>query len=221
MQTSALAPAWDRIDTVLVDMDGTLLDLAFDNFFWLELVPAKYADLHGLSQDEARRRLTARFQSAVGTLAWYCTDHWSRDLGLDINALKWAHKHRIALLPGAREFLAAVRARGKRLWIVTNAHQETIAVKAEQTGVHALVDLVISSHELSAPKESQQFWRALRHEQSFDPSRTLLIEDSLPVLAAASAYGVRHTIAIRRPDSRLPPRQIADYPAVDGVAELV
>ncbi|HLF11442.1 MAG TPA: GMP/IMP nucleotidase [Gammaproteobacteria bacterium] len=221
MQTSALVPAWDRIDTVLVDMDGTLLDLAFDNFFWLELVPAKYADLHGLSADEAQRRLTARFESTVGTLAWYCTDHWSRDLGLDINALKWAHKHRIALLPGAREFLAAVRARGKRLWIVTNAHQETIAVKTEQTGVHALVDRVICSHELSAPKESQQFWHALQHEQPFDPSRTLLIEDSLLVLAAASAYGVRHAIAIRRPDSRLPPRQIADYPAVDGVAELV
>jgi len=221
MQTSAPVPAWDEIDTVLVDMDGTLLDLAFDNFFWLELVPARYADLHGVSAAEARRRLTARFQSTAGTLAWYCTDHWSRDLGLDIMAMKWAHKHLICFLPGAREFLAAVRARGKRLWIVTNAHRETIAVKVDQTGVHALVDKVICSHELSAPKESLQFWCKLQEQQPFDPVRTLLLEDSLAVLETASAYGVRHRIAIRRPDSTLPPRQVAGYPAIDGVAELV
>jgi len=221
MQTRAYAPVWDEIDTVLVDMDGTLLDLAFDNFFWLELVPARYAQLHGLSLEEARTTLMTRSRGTAGTLAWYCTDHWSRDLKLDINALKWAHRHLVRFLPGAREFLAAVRARGKRLWIVTNAHRDTIAVKAEQTGVQALVDRLFCSHELSGPKESAAFWRMLQQEQAFDPARTLLIEDSLAVLAAASAYGVRHTIAIRRPDSRLPPRQIEDYPAIDGVADLI
>jgi len=220
MQTRAHVPAWDQIDTVLVDMDGTLLDLAFDNFFWLELVPARYAQLHGIAVEEARRTLITRFQSRAGTLAWYCTDHWSRDLNLDINALKWAHKHLVRFLPGAEEFLAAVRARGKRVWIVTNAHRDSIAVKTEQTGVQTLVDRLFCSHELLAPKESPQFWHTLQHEQAFDPARTLLIEDSLAVLAAASAYGVRHTIAIRRPDSTLPPRHIADYAAVDGVAEL-
>ena len=30
---------WTRIDTILLDMDGTLLDLGFDNFFWREHVP--------------------------------------------------------------------------------------------------------------------------------------------------------------------------------------
>ncbi|HBT55971.1 MAG TPA: haloacid dehalogenase, partial [Pseudomonas sp.] len=31
---------WNAIDTVLLDMDGTLLDLHFDNHFWLEHMPA-------------------------------------------------------------------------------------------------------------------------------------------------------------------------------------
>lgn len=31
--------AWQEVDTVLLDMDGTLLDLAFDNYFWQTLVP--------------------------------------------------------------------------------------------------------------------------------------------------------------------------------------
>lgn len=31
--------AWQEVDTVLLDMDGTLTDLAFDNYFWQTLVP--------------------------------------------------------------------------------------------------------------------------------------------------------------------------------------
>ena len=31
---------WSRIDHVLLDLDGTLLDLDFDNHFWQTLVPA-------------------------------------------------------------------------------------------------------------------------------------------------------------------------------------
>ncbi len=33
---------WDNIDTVLLDMDGTLLDLGFDNWFWQPHVPEQY-----------------------------------------------------------------------------------------------------------------------------------------------------------------------------------
>jgi putative hydrolase of the HAD superfamily len=212
---------WDRIDTVLVDMDGTLLDLAFDNFFWLDLVPEHYAESNGCSVGAARAALAARFDAIAGTLNWYCLDHWSRDLKLDIRALKRRNAHLVRYLPGAREFLAAVRTRGKHLWIVTNAHRDTLAVKAEQTGIDRLVDRVVSSHDLRAPKESAEFWHGLEREHPFDRDRALLIEDSLAVLAAATGYGVAHTIAIRRPDSRRPPRAIDAFAAVDGVADLL
>jgi len=211
MQGPAAAPVdWDRIDTVLVDMDGTLLDLAFDNVFWLELLPEHYAEVHGGSVGDARLALAARFDAIAGTLNWYCLDHWTRDLKLDIR-----------YLPGAQEFLASVRARGKRLWIVTNAHRDTLAVKAAQTGIDRLVDRVVSSHDFRAPKESAEFWRGLEQQHPFDRGRTLLIEDSVAVLEAAAGYGVAHTIAIRRPDSRRPARAIEAFAAVDGVADLL
>ena len=202
-------------------MDGTLLDLAFDNFFWRELVPARFADRNGLSATEARRRVTARFDAAAGTLAWYCVDHWTRELGVDVAELKRGHRHLIRFLPGAPQFLAAARLRGKSLTIVTNAHQQTLAIKVEQTRIDQLVDCVVCSHDFGAPKEAQAFWRALQQQRPFDPARTLLIEDSLAVLAAASAYGLANTIAVRRPDSTLPPRAIDGFAAVDGVDELV
>jgi putative hydrolase of the HAD superfamily len=221
LRTASPAVDWDDIDTVFVDMDGTLLDLAFDNFFWLELVPAHYAERHGLTPQEARVRLAPRFDAIAGTLPWYCLDHWTRDLGLDLRTLKRSHSHLIRFLPRAPEFLAAVRARGKALWLVTNAHRDTFAVKAEQTGVDRLVDSVVCSHDLSAPKESNEFWTELTRRHPFDPKRTLLIEDSLAVLGAASAFGLKHTLAIRRPDSRLPARDISAFHSVDGVADLV
>ena len=221
-----MAPAasivdWDIIDTVLVDMDGTLLDLSFDTFFWREAVPRRYAREHGLSVTAAQQSLAPRFEAKVGTLQWYCLDHWARDLGLDLKTLKREYRQHIRFLPGAREFLASVRARGKRLTIVTNAHRDTFAVKAEHTGIDRLVDSVVCSHDFAAPKESAAFWRALEAHTPFDAERTLLIEDSLTVLAAARAYGLKHTIAIRRPDSQLPPREIADFVHVEGVFELV
>jgi putative hydrolase of the HAD superfamily len=220
-QTATYVVDWERIDTVLVDMDGTLLDLAFDNFFWLEVVPQRYASLHGLRVDDARRQLAPRFDAAVGTLSWYCLDHWTRDLGMDLKSLKREHREHIRFLPGAPEFLASVRRRGKRVCIVTNAHRDTFEVKAEHTGIDRLVDGVVCSHDFAAPKESAAFWQALERHAPFDGGRTLLIEDSLAVLAAASAHGVQHVLAIRRPDSRQPPRAIAGFAAIDGVGELV
>jgi putative hydrolase of the HAD superfamily len=211
---------WAAIDTVLVDMDGTLLDLNFDTFFWREAVPQRYALRNGLTVLAAQQVLAPRFEAKMGTLAWYCLDHWARDLDLDLKMLKREHRDRIRFLPGAREFLASVRARGKRLGLVTNAHRDTFAVKAEHTGIDRLVDSVVCSHDFAAPKESAAFWQALRKHAPFDPLRTLLIEDSLSVLTAARAYGIRYTVAIRRPDSQLPPRAIEEFAAIDGVFEL-
>jgi putative hydrolase of the HAD superfamily len=220
-RTASRLVDWDRIDTVLVDMDGTLLDLAFDNDFWLELVPAHYARLNGCTLQEARERLTPRFDAIQGTLNWYCLDHWTRDLGFDVKALKHEHRHRVSFLPLAREFLAAVRSRGKRLWLVTNAHRDALEVKAGQTGIDRLVDRVVSSHDFRAPKESATFWTELARAHPFDPARSLFVEDSLTVLAAARRFGVAHLIAIRRPDSRRSARVIDSYAGVDGVFELV
>lgn len=212
---------WDAIDTVLVDMDGTVLDLAFDNFFWLELVPSHYAALAGLSEADARRIVAERSRRLNGSLAWYCLDHWSTELGLDIAGLKRSHRHLIRYLPQAPEFLGAVRRRGKALRIVTNAHRAALEVKVEQTGLDALVDGLISSHDFRVAKESHDFWVHLQRLCPFDPERTALIEDSRPVLEAAAGYGIRFTVAVGRPDSRRPARSIDGFATVEGVAELL
>lgn len=215
------AAPWSGIDRVLVDMDGTLLDLAFDNFFWLELLPTRYAASQGIGIDEAKASIASRCDRVVGRLEWYCLDHWSAQLGLDLVALKRSYRHLISYLPGATSFLGAVRRRlGKPLTVVTNAHPETIAIKTARTALHRRVDDIVCSHDLGAPKESGEFWETLQRRLKFDPRRTLLVDDSLPVLAAARAYGVMHAVAVRRPDSTRPARGTGEFTSVEGVAEL-
>ena len=212
---------WSDIDTLLLDMDGTLLDLAFDNFFWLELVPREYAKARGLEPAAARQEVVSRTNAIAGTLPWYCIDHWSAELGLDIGGLKRRYRHRIRYLPGAREFIALARRRGKRLVLVTNAHQVTLSIKCDQTGVDALMDVVVSSHDYGIEKERYGFWQQLAGEQALDPERCVLIEDSLAVLSAAQGFGISQAIAIRRPDTTRDLRDVGQFDAVEGVASLI
>jgi 5'-nucleotidase len=214
-------PEWSSIDTVLLDMDGTLLDLSFDNDFWRHRVPQRYAELHGLSFAAARNTLTPRFAARQGTLEWYCTDFWSRDLGFDVAALKHEVREHIRYLPGATTFLEALKERGKRLLLVTNAHHDSLRIKAGQTGLAEFFDQLISSHSLGFPKEHPQFWQALDARGVYDAERSLFVDDSLPVLRAARAHGVAQVFAVARPDSTAPPHVVEEFPAVHSVCDLL
>ncbi|HEY5665568.1 MAG TPA: GMP/IMP nucleotidase [Gammaproteobacteria bacterium] len=212
---------WSEIDTLLLDMDGTLLDLAFDNFFWLELVPREYAKSRGLEPDAAREEILERTGAVAGTLPWYCIEHWSAEFGLDIESLKREHSHRIRFLPGATDFIAFARRLGKRLVMVTNAHQVTLSIKCDRTGVGDLMDVVVSSHDYAIEKERHAFWQRLSDEQRIEPERSLLVEDSIAILRTATSFGIRHAIAIRQPDTTREPRAVEEFTAVDGVASLI
>ncbi len=152
---------WTRIDTILLDMDGTLLDLGFDNFFWREYVPLQYGLARGLEIEEARRRLERLYRQREGSLQWYCLDFWTRELDLDLLRLKREVSGRVRYIPRVPEFLESVRALDKRLVLVTNAHRDSLLVKIEQTALHRHFDAVYSSHDFGVPKEDPGFWSQL------------------------------------------------------------
>ncbi len=222
MSVPILSPAqWRDIETVLLDLDGTLLDLAFDNHFWRQRVPEAFARRRAITLAQARAELRPRFAAREGTLDWYCIEYWSRELELDIRALKQEAAHQIRWLPGAREFLGRVRALGKRLVLITNAHPIALAIKDARTEVISYFDAGFSSHRFGAPKESAQFWRELAKVERFDPARSLFVDDSVHVLRAARAAGVGLIYAVRMPDSSCAASTHQEFPAVDAVAELL
>jgi HAD superfamily hydrolase (TIGR01509 family) len=212
---------WNQIDHVMLDMDGTLLDLHFDNHFWLEYVPRRFAEANGLAFDEARRQLMDRYQSVAGTLEWYCVDHWSRELELDIALLKEEVEHLIAVHPHVVDFLRAVRAFGKRVVLVTNAHQKSLALKMDRTQLGGYFHAVICSHDIGLPKEHPDFWEGLQRVEPFDRERTLFADDSPAVLESARGYGIRWPVAVLKPDTRGPVREAGGFLAIHDFSEII
>jgi 5'-nucleotidase len=218
---STSAVNWSAIDTVLLDMDGTLLDLRFDNWFWQELIPSRYAAANGLKVAEAQMLLAPRFVAVRGTLQWYCIEHWSRELNLDVGGIKREALAQVSFLPGAQEFLTRLKASGKRRVLVTNAHPRTLAIKNERVALTQYFDACYSTHPFALPKESAGFWPRLCSEEKFRPERTLFVDDSLNVLEAAREFGIEWLRAVRLPDSGLPPQHTGEFAAVDRVADLM
>ena len=214
-------PNWSHIETVLLDMDGTLLDLNFDNHFWQQHVPLRYAEARGLTHAAAHEELAERYQHHAGTLAWYSVDFWEEALDLDIMHLKEEVAHLIAVHPQVVPFLTALRASGKRVVLATNAHHKSLRLKMGRTGLSGYFDELVTSHETGLPKEDPIFWERLRVRIGFDPATTLLVDDSLPVLDAAHAYGISRLITVRQPDTRRPPNDTGNYPAIDHFGELL
>jgi FMN phosphatase YigB (HAD superfamily) len=212
---------WSAIDTVMLDMDGTLLDQRFDNWFWRELIPEHFARARGISHPQAAALLAPKFRAVMGTMRWYCIDYWSEELGLDIAGIKRTALGQVGFLPGAQEFLSKLELQGKRRVLVTNAHPVTLAIKNEQVRLSAYFDACYSTHPFRAPKEDAAFWPRFNAAEPFVPQRTLFVDDSIPVLDAAHGFGIAWLRAVRMPDSSGPAQDTGRYAAVNGVAELM
>lgn len=212
---------WQSIDTVLLDMDGTLLDLHFDNYFWLHHLPDRYAQAHELDFATAQQELRQYIQQYEGTLNWYCLDHWSELVNMDITLLKEEVKHKIQARPYAEEFLQRLRNLNKKLILATNAHPKSVRLKLDVTHIDQWLDIVISSHEFGSPKEEQAFWQQLQEREAFEPQRTLFIDDTIRVLRSARQFGIAHLVCINKPDSQKPSQASNEFLDIDHFDQIL
>ena len=211
---------WKEIDTVLLDMDGTLLDRHFDDHFWLEHVPKRYSAKNHLPLDLAKEKLYSLFRSQENTLNWTDLDYWSEQLGLDIPLLKHEVDHLIAVHPNVISFLDFLRSAGKKVHLVTNAHGKTLAIKMNKTKIGGHFDSIVSAHDLGLPKEMVAFWGELQKVIPYDPERTMLGEDSERNLETAREYGIKHLVYISAPNSKLEPQVSQQFYSVKSFGEL-
>ena len=212
---------WSAIDAVFLDMDGTLLDLHFDNYFWLEYLPEVYAEKHGKTVTEVKPELLAMMKAAEGSLNWYCLDYWTSQLGLDIISMKKELDHLIAMRPQASEFLERLHRSEKKVYLITNAHHDLLELKLEKAQISHYFDDLVTSHQFGHAKEAQAFWYKLEEVLHYKPSRTLFIDDSKPVLDSAHKYGIGHLLFVSQPDMRRPGREISDYPILRDFSDIM
>ena len=212
---------WSKIDTVLLDMDGTLLDLHYDSHFWLNVIPQQHALAKNISFEAAQADILKRYQAVSGKIQWYCSDYWEKQLNLPIMELKRQSKHLIKVRDDVPYFLTELKKAGKELILLTNAHPECVMLKFEQTAIDNYLDGVVSTHEYGVSKEQQSLWQQVQSDLGFNKSRTLFVDDSVPVLNAARQYGIEHLLAVANPDSQQPHNDIADYLNVTDYRKLI
>ena len=199
---------WSEIDDVLLDMDGTLLDLHFDATFWLNNIHFIVSSITKESMESIRERFLEELKSKEGTLSWYCTDYWSDFFKCDVIEAKKHLRHLIRFRPHALDFLKKLQSTRLRTLIVTNAHRDVINLKLDVVPLKTLVDGIVSSHDFGVAKEHPDFWTKLFQFLRIDPRRSIFIDDSPKVLDAANNAGIAQVIEIRHPNLSQPPRTL-------------
>ena len=212
---------WDKIETVLLDMDGTLLDLHFDNQFWVHHIPKKLAEKTGKSLADCYQQMDDAYAEVQGQLSWYCLDYWADKLDLDIIEAKQELAHLITMRDDCLPFLDALKESGRKVVLVTNAHPGSLSLKVERTKLDDHIDQLISTHQFGVSKESQSLWLQLQAHLGFDSKSTLFVDDSQRILDAASTFGIAYTLGITNPDSKLPENVIHKHPHINNYHVLL
>ena len=209
------------IDTVLLDMDGTLLDKYFDDYFWEHLVPEKYAEKYQYTFGMAKEHLMKKYRRHEGTLNWTDLDFWSRELHLDIPALKEQITHLIEIHPHVVEFLTFLKSLQKRIFLVTNAHYKSIDLKLQKTQLGTFFHSVLTSFDVGYPKETIEFWKQAEKRLSFQRKSTLFIDDTEEILKTAKQYGIKYLILKARASSQLEPKQSNEFFCISDFHEIM
>jgi len=209
------------IKFVLLDMDGTLLDLYFDDYFWGHLVPEKYAEKHNMTFGVAKDLLFKVYRSHEKTLNWTDLDFWSRELHLDIPLLTEQIRHLIEVHPYVIDFLKMLKKYRKKVFLVTNAHYKAINIKLKKTQIGKYFDSVLCSFDVGCPKESIKFWHKAEKLLKFDKEKTLFIDDTEEVLKTAKEYGIRYLLLKARANSKATPRNSQEFLVIHDFRELM
>ncbi|TYK65281.1 GMP/IMP nucleotidase [Colwellia echini] len=202
---------WSKINTVLLDMDGTLLDLNFDTEFWLEHIPDIIAQKNKISLQQAKSEMMQKYGAVQGKIEWYCLDYWQKELNLPILELKQELSHLIKIRDDVIPFLDTLKAAGKRIVLVTNAHPDSLSLKIEKTQLDLHISELISCHIFGVTKECQTLWQQLQSTLNFDKHSTLFVDDSQQVLLAAQEFGIKYIMAVANPNSTIPAKNIDGF----------
>lgn len=178
-------------DAVVFDNDGLLLDTEsvwtraerdlFDRH-GVEFTPADKRELVGTSAETAGAILERRLGEPGRAI----------DLMEELNALVVAElEHGVEAMLGARELLEALSGRGTPIGLVSNSPLVFVKRSLEIVGFHQTFDVVLSAHEVAAPKPAPDPYLEACRRLGIEPGPNVVaLEDSPTGVAAARAAGL-------------------------------
>jgi len=183
--------AADLPDAVVFDNDGLLLDTesvwtrAEEDLFarrGIAFTPADKLELVGTSAELAAGILERRLgEPGRGT-----------ELIEELNVLVVAElEHGVEAMIGARELLERLRNRGTPIGLVSNSPLRFVRRSIEIVGFEDLFDVVVSAHEVVAPKPAPDPYLEACRRLGVEPGPAVVaLEDSPTGVAAARAAGL-------------------------------
>lgn len=174
----------------IFDLDGTLLDsmgvwkridVEFLERRGLE-VPPDYADAVGaLSMPEA----------AEYTLRRFCLPDSAAELLREWHGMAvHAYGHTVPLKPYAREYLAALKARGVALGVATSLSAALYEPALRRHGILELFDAICSADEVAYGKTRPDVFLLAARRLGVDPRDCVVFEDILEAARSAKAAGM-------------------------------
>lgn len=203
-----------RYTDLVFDLYGTLVDIHTDenNLVWEKT--ALYFGYYGAAYTGAT--LKAAFESEMAKQEAIAGQNYEmfpdipfdavltdlfRAKGVpeyaDVLGLNAAQVFRIAsteyirLYDGALEALDALRTKGYRLWLLSNAQRAFTAYELRLLGLDSKFDKVYLSSDYQCRKPDVRFYQALLEEQQLEPSKCLMIgNDRETDIAGAKKAGL-------------------------------
>jgi HAD superfamily hydrolase (TIGR01509 family) len=134
--------------------------------------------------DEARVERFHRLLSAFGAATPERAARWA-------GAYRRAYEHAWQAVPGAVEFVAAARAAGMPVAIVTNNLRREQAMKIERVGLAPHVTTLVTSEEVGSPKPAPEMFEMAVARMSVAAADAVMLGDGWPTdIEGARAIGM-------------------------------
>jgi len=188
---------------ILSDLDGVILDLAYDKKFWELWLPEQVTRQTNKSIEEAKAEIMTEIDIQRGTLNFYDLNYWDDLLNVDCMQIFQEKEERCSYLAGSYEALQRLSTLKNPKYILTNGDPRIQEYKAETQNFLEFFDSIFYSMHAGYPKESKEFWALARHNLNLEFEDAIFIDDDLKVVTAAANAGIKQVAWITPGKNRI------------------
>lgn len=208
-----------RFSLIIFDMDGVLADSspcharAYQDL-WKEVgvEGPRYDSIMGRPTGEVIREITRDLAPTTEQ-----EEQWIRFK--QERARVYLQKETVTF-PDTREVLEKLTASGTAIAVGTSASRETAELLLRQIGVLPLIPVLVTSDDVREGKPAPDTYLEALRRSGGDPDRTLVVEDSLSGLRAATAAGT-WSAAVRNNLGYSSPRFLGNFPDLRSLAAMI